>query len=137
MRLPVAKKKPQFENTIPLINVVFLILIFFLLAGTLTTQDARDIKPPETARITESEVPDGALFMDAGGMLKFRGETITAENAVHWFAADVASAPDGGAPVKIFADRAAPAKALMTVVEQLNRANVKGVVLITLRKGAQ
>lgn len=137
MRLPVAKKKPVFENTIPLINVVFLILIFFLLAGTLTTQDAREIKPPETARITESEVPDGALFMAADGALKYRGEVVAVEDAVQRFASAAAQPSDGSEPMKIFADRAASAKSLMSLVEQLNRAEVKDVVLITLRKGAQ
>lgn len=133
MRLPVAKKKPQFENTIPLINVVFLILIFFLLAGTLTTQDAREIKPPETVHIAESEVPDGALFMDAEGLLKFRGQPVDVESAVQRFSA-IASSED---PVKIYADRSAEAKALMVLVEKLNRGGVTNVVLITLRKGAQ
>ncbi|MEP4474200.1 MAG: biopolymer transporter ExbD, partial [Lentilitoribacter sp.] len=35
MRLERRHKQKQQENTIPLINVVFLMLVFFLIAGTI------------------------------------------------------------------------------------------------------
>ena len=42
------KKKIKQINLIPLINIIFLMLIFFMLAGTITTIDPYKIKVPES-----------------------------------------------------------------------------------------
>ena len=46
MKLRPISSRPAPENTIPLINVVFLMLIFFLFAGSVAKDDARRIDPP-------------------------------------------------------------------------------------------
>ena len=43
-----SKKKIKQINLIPLINIIFLMLIFFMLAGTITTIDPYKIKVPES-----------------------------------------------------------------------------------------
>ena len=42
------KKKIKQINLIPLINIIFLMLIFFMLAGTITTIDPHKINIPES-----------------------------------------------------------------------------------------
>ncbi|MEL7528591.1 MAG: biopolymer transporter ExbD, partial [Pseudomonadota bacterium] len=46
MRMRQQQRRDPPENTIPLINVVFLMLIFFLFAGSIARDDARKIEPP-------------------------------------------------------------------------------------------
>ncbi len=41
MRMKSPQRREPPENTIPLINVVFLMLIFFLFAGSVARDDAR------------------------------------------------------------------------------------------------
>ncbi len=42
------------SNMIPLINIVFLMLIFFMVAGKIAARDAADFSPPETAIATNT-----------------------------------------------------------------------------------
>lgn len=41
------QKKQEYETVLPLINIVFLLLIFFMLAGTFIKPDLFEIKIPE------------------------------------------------------------------------------------------
>ena len=67
-----SKKKIKQINLIPLINIIFLMLIFFMLAGTITTIDPYKIKDPEsiikndplTPFITIIVKKNGEIFID-------------------------------------------------------------------------
>jgi biopolymer transport protein ExbD len=48
------------ERILPLINVVFLLLVFFMVAGRLTAGDPFPIDPPESA--SEGSPPEGRLI---------------------------------------------------------------------------
>jgi biopolymer transport protein ExbD len=61
------------DNLIPLINVVFLMLIFFMVAGNISRSDAISINPPaslsETAVTAQTPIiillsSEGAIYMD-------------------------------------------------------------------------
>ena len=73
MRKVRRKSKP--EPTIALINIVFLMLIFFLVAGTLAQPLDRELKLVETADLDASAPPD-ALVLNADGQASYRGEPI-------------------------------------------------------------
>ena len=57
---PIAKAKPQREPTIALINIVFLMLVFFMVAGTLSQPLDSDLNLVET-HDTVRLLPDRAL----------------------------------------------------------------------------
>jgi len=46
MHFPERRPDPTEERVLPLINVVFLLLIFFMLAGSLSVTEPFDIEPP-------------------------------------------------------------------------------------------
>ena len=50
------RKSSSDENMIPLINIVFLLLIFFMVAGQIQPQDGSDIRPP-VAEDMEADAP--------------------------------------------------------------------------------
>lgn len=61
---------------LPLINVVFLLLIFFMLAGRLSSSDPFEIEPP---RSTSERLPDARtaeILVAADGRLALDGRTI-------------------------------------------------------------
>ncbi len=132
MRLPPpAKRNPQ-ESTITLINVVFLMLIFFLIAGTLTPPLDKDVSLITTSQSDKAEPPD-ALFVTAEGLMRTRGVEVTAE-------AYVASArqmqlllPEDPVTVKIAADRDLPATRLIEIVGELRDAGAARVSVVTER----
>ncbi|WP_128571866.1 ExbD/TolR family protein [Ectothiorhodospira haloalkaliphila] len=57
MHLPEFPQREADENhLIPLINIVFLLLIFFMVAGALSSQDVFDVEAPDSS--IEEEVND-------------------------------------------------------------------------------
>ena len=52
------KIKTKKPNLVPLINIVFLLLIFFMLSGTLTKKDFFQVDPPESYTSANAESPE-------------------------------------------------------------------------------
>lgn len=100
------------EAVLPMINLVFLLLVFFLLAATLA--------PPAPLRVTPATVGEAGpgaatelrVSLDAGGSVAFRELRGPAAMAA-------ARAAAAGAPVAVHADRDAPARRLAEVVAGL------------------
>ncbi|MEP0046934.1 MAG: biopolymer transporter ExbD, partial [Roseobacter sp.] len=61
------------EPTIALINIVFLMLVFFMVSGTLAPPMNRNIELVNTANL-EGRPPPNALVIDPEGGLSFRGK---------------------------------------------------------------
>ena len=51
-------KPLEMVNLIPMINLIFLLLIFFLLTGVVSKKDSNDISRPESAFANEVEIDD-------------------------------------------------------------------------------
>lgn len=129
MRLARPQKRPQSEGTITLINVVFLMLIFFLIAGTLTPPLDNDIALI-SAETGEPVQPPDTLSARANGELYFRGEFISAEA----FLAELRkSNTDTTLMVRVIADKELPALKLIDLVSKLRGLGVNSVHVITER----
>lgn len=111
------------DSTIPLINVVFLMLIFFLIAGTVAPPLSFDLNLVDTAGLEGREPPD-ALVLHKDGTLSFRGTPTDAPTYM---------ADHGAAPVRIVPDRDAPAPRLIEVSGALRRLGAPSVILVTER----
>ena len=111
----------------PLIDVVFMLLLFFILAATFS-QPVMQVALPTAA--TAEQVADDAsrlvLTIDASGALHHLNAPISAE-AVPGL---LASGTTG--PVELRVDRAAPFDAFASVMDQL-RAGGRSNVLITVQ----
>ncbi|MEM6618246.1 MAG: biopolymer transporter ExbD [Pseudomonadota bacterium] len=105
------------EPTIALINIVFLMLVFFMVAGTL----ARPIDPSltlvETSKLDQAPPPD-ALVLHADGRLTFRGEEVT-------------GAPEGTEIARVVPDRDAAAADLVALARRLVEEGAEKVVIVT------
>lgn len=125
MRQIMRKRKP--EPTIALINIVFLMLIFFLVAGTLAQPLDGDLDLIETRTLEGREPPD-ALVIGADGTLSYRGAPL----------ADVATflqdkTDDARAAIRIVPDRALAADRLVEVAQQLRSGGAQSVIIVTER----
>lgn len=121
MRSPVARRKP--EPTIALINIVFLMLIFFMVAGTLAAPPDPELKLVETATLDRRDPPD-ALVLNADGVISYRG------TATEDIAAYVATLGDAGT-AQVLPDRAAPAADLLALARRLQDAGATKVMIVT------
>lgn len=117
----------QKEPTIALINIVFLMLIFFMIAGTLAPPIDKDLSLVKTADLEGREPPD-TLVVHADGRLSLRGQPVA--DAVSYVLGLPAEARE---VVKIVPDQALPAKDLVRLGNALRAAGAQRVVLISER----
>ena len=142
-RLPRPAPKPRGENTIALINIVFLMLIFFLIAGTLAPPMEGDVELIRAADARSVE-PPRALFVTEKGVLKYEGQETTPEAYLEkkrsegTGAAQSVTTVEADAPVspevKLAADGRLPATELIAVIDRLKTAGAGKIAVITERK---
>ncbi|MCO4843974.1 MAG: biopolymer transporter ExbD [Yoonia sp.] len=121
---PPARQKP--ESIVPMINVVFLLLIFFMMTATITQPTPFDVTPPDARREGELQ-EDTTLFVAADGRLGMNG---LLGNAV-WPAL---GAMQFEGPLTIRADAALPAKDLSGILNRLAELGVTSIELVVAQK---
>jgi biopolymer transport protein ExbD len=122
--LPRPPPRTRAEPTIALINIVFLMLIFFLIAGTLAPPLDPALHLVSVRDLDGTEPPD-ALVLSAEGQVRFRGAAVDP-------AAYLATLPaEARATVRIVPDRAAPAADLVALGSALRGAGAGKVVIVT------
>lgn len=115
------------EPTIALINVVFLMLIFFLVAGTIAPQLDPDLTLVSTEDL-EGRAPPDTLVVHADAALSYRGAPV--EDA----AAFVAELPEEmRAAVRVVPDRDLAASDLVRIAGELRAAGAARVLVVTER----
>lgn len=118
------RRRTRGESIVPMINVVFLLLVFFLMTSQLAPPEPIDVTPPEAGGETVEPGP-ATLFMGPDGTVAFRD--LTGPDALAAFAAAGAGAAQ--APV-LRADRAAEARKVARVLNELARQGLAGVSLV-------
>ena len=148
---PDSGRRPPLEPVLPLINVVFLLLIFFMVAGQLAPRPEGDVDAPDSASAdTEENLDQFMLVLDKEGRLLHQGEPVDPERMAdlireHRLAAAEAAdatardaAPstdtDGPQPVRLMADADTALSTLRNSLETLRDAGVEEVRLVTRSK---
>lgn len=118
------------ENVLPLINVVFLLLVFFMVAGALEKADLFEVSPPLTESGAEAVPDEGILLVSADGRIAFEGQELPAEALGAAVAEFRTRRPEG--VVRLKADGAGSAAAVIEVMEVLKEAGVERLILLAL-----
>lgn len=128
MKLKPASRKKPFDNQLPLINIVFLMLVFFLLVGVIAPPEELDITPPLAATTGQQADTPGKLFVDASGQFSYAGNRAA---GIDELIAQMGTAPEN---LTIAADAQTEAVLLMQAVSKLKAAGTKNLRLVTLRR---
>lgn len=117
------------ENVLPLINIVFLLLIFFMIAGSLSAATPFEVEPPAAGSAAATETPRGGVAIAGDGRLAFAGEPIAlgklAEHAGRW-----RETRGGDRPLAVQADADAPTERLLAVIDALREAGIERIRLL-------
>ncbi|MBS9402114.1 biopolymer transporter ExbD [Halomonas sp. TRM85114] len=89
MRFPRTHRDPVEVNLTPLIDVVFLLLIFFMVSTTFETRQALELELPESVSGLAAEVSPVTLVITATGMYRV-GERALTEDELSEVLADQA-----------------------------------------------
>jgi biopolymer transport protein ExbD len=135
MRLRNPARRQQTDGTIAFINIVFLVLIFLLMAGTLAGLEVRRVDPVTLRDAELGMSPDDAIFLAEDGSVRWRG-------ASYDFASLGASigARTGAAKldrVRLYTDRQVRAKDAIRLVSVLRANGIHDVALVGVRAVTQ
>ena len=114
------------ENIVPMINVVFLLLMFFMMSAQITAPDPFDVTLPDSdSESTTAE--ENTLYVSDEGVLSYEGLSGDALwNAV--------AARDAKVPLVLRADTALDAAELAKLLPRLGEAGASDILLATGRK---
>lgn len=121
------------DRILPLINIVFLLLIFFMVAGSLSAADPFRIEPLRSLGGEAGEPRNVVLLIGADGRLALDGVAIDSAELQQAVAARLRDLAHPMVHVK--ADGAAEAAAVVGVMETLRRAGVERIRLMTVPEG--
>jgi biopolymer transport protein ExbD len=133
MHLTKPPPRPQPDSLLPLINVVFLLLIFFMLMGALNAVDLFDIEPPTSASASETTLDKSVVLVGADGRLAYLDGELD-DDALTQTVGDILKA-EPNTLFRLKADGAAPAARVIEVMELLKAAGAERVLLLTLAPG--
>lgn len=122
----ILSQRRRADPTITLINVVFLMLMFFLVAGTIAAPPPADLRLVQLAQ-ADPLVPPDVIALTADG-------TALWQDAPADPAAYVAALPPAAQGIaRVMPDRDAPASALITLARALRAAGAAEVRIVTER----
>jgi biopolymer transport protein ExbD len=124
MQFTTPRRRRAPEPIVPMINVVFLLLIFFLMSAQITPPAPFDVTLPKSAD-GDHAAPTDTLYMDAKGRLAFneaRGDAVLDALAAR-------ATPDEA--LQIRADARMEARALARLLPQLAARGIAQVEIVT------
>lgn len=128
--LPRRRPNVAIDVSLAIINVVLLLIFFFLVTGQMETTDGADgLHLAETHDLPLDHLPRPILVVAPSGEWRLDGQPV----APDLLGVALAALPDPGAVLNLLIDRAAPADALIGVLENPALRD-RGVRLVTLRR---
>ncbi len=120
-------------NLSPLIDMVFLLLIFFMVTTVFVKRTALDVTPPEAA--TSAPAPDTALIfsVSADGTIRFGEDEIRVASIPGIYRRQ--SGPGESRPVVVVADRQSLTGKAVEVIDACRSAGAELVSLATRNRG--
>lgn len=124
-------RRPALEPALPLINVVFLLLVFFMVAGQVAPNRI-DVAPPESTVPLAQETDTLLLTLDQAGALSRQGEPLTLEQLPALLAALTDDAlPDTTPSVRLLTDADTRLETIRPLLNVLQEAGIEEVRLVT------
>ncbi len=127
------RRRDEDERVLPLVNIVFLLLIFFMVAGRLAATDPFTVEPARSAAEGEAPPEPPLILLAADGRLALDGTEMDETALIEAVAARIVAGGQTAAQLK--ADGGAEAAALVSLLSKLKAAGVETALLLTARAG--
>lgn len=115
---------------LPLINIVFLLLIFFMVAGRLSTSDPFDVTSPVTGNAGEARMEGVEILLGAAGELALDGLELDRSALMEGLESRLRDNPE--IRFRLRADQRGEARTLVALMQELRAIGAHEVTLITL-----
>ena len=128
MQIQWDKKEKDQENLIPLINIVFLILIFFLIATVIRPFSAKDLTLAKAVEDETFHKLPNTLVINKDGQLMVQGKPIVIETLSEAFGLTDYEGP--AKTLNIIADQALPADQLLGIISKVDHKKLGNIKLV-------
>lgn len=135
MKLGTPYHRSNREHLGPLVDVVFLLLVFFMLAGHITSPDPLAVEPPESTAKPPVDPPEMLILLTADGRLALDGQEITPDVLGSLLKSRLAERTNPTIDLK--ADAGVATGEVMRVMTVLREAGVQNVRLLTRKANRQ
>jgi biopolymer transport protein ExbD len=133
--VPPTRRKPDF--TLTMINIVFLLLLFFLTTGSLTNRNEAQSEVPFTENLPLERLPRPLLQMARDGGLYLDGRKLERGDLVPSVRAVLAKMDPADAHLNILAERDMQASAFLDIADLLRAAGIElRIVTVRQQQGA-
>jgi len=126
-----ASSKSLDERIIPMINIIFLLLLFFMIAGSLSELVREDVVPPRSQSSPVSAAGDAEWLLDRNGTIILPAGEMNLEELTAWLIERENALPRR---ISLRADARARASALLPLMELLGNYGVKRLSLVTINE---
>jgi biopolymer transport protein ExbD len=123
MRIPATIRHRSTDWVLQFINIVFLLLLYFLVNGTIAESQRPDIALPVSVERQAGQPPHDAVYVGRAGDISFRGASVSPEQ--------LAEAVRGRTHTTVVADKALGARQLVKILDDLRQAGAGQMVLVT------
>lgn len=130
MRFIEAPARHDFENILPLINVVFLLLIFFMLAGSFSKPDFYKVMTPVADNDNPADRKELTVLMNAQGQIAIDSTAYTDEQFTQFIRDQLSAGKHPSLQLK--ADAQVVSRRLLEVMELLGANGLESLHLLTL-----
>ena len=125
------KPRQRMDFALPTINVIFLLMLYFLVAGTLAEHDELSIEPPQTTPLPSERLPRPLLLVTDDGRLLLDGLPLEQPDLAAW--APAALADTGAAELNLLVPAGMAAEPFLALLARLDAAGVP-VRLVTVER---
>ena len=130
MYFPLQRKREARIDISPLVDVVFQLLIFFVVTTTFLSDSGIPLDLPEAGSGQhETAAQDLSVRISADGAIRFHGEVVSLVDLETRLQAAVAASPDGA--VTIYGDGSVDYETIVQIIDLARRVEARGVVLAT------
>ena len=129
MKLNRPSPAPHSETIVALIDVVFFLLVFFMLIGRMDATAPFEVRPPEATSGRDMPAGGATLSVSAEGVLALDGGPVADADALESTLAERLAA-DPGLRLRVNAHRDAPLRHVLPLVGAAEALGVRDVVLV-------
>lgn len=129
MKINETQKKYQFENILPMVNVVFLLLIFFMVAGAYSTPEMFEVSSPNSTSSLQTDQIVTTIVVDQSGRIAIGETELTHETLIDFIRLNINTHPDR--VIQLKADAKVEALEIVKLIELLSETELNTVHLLT------
>ena len=124
------QKKREYETVLPLVNIVFLLLIFFMLAGAFTKPDMFNITVPNATVENNVDHDTLIILMNGNGELAIETTRYSEEELLALIKREVEKKKE--TIIQLKADQQLKSQHLINIMERLSNTGLQSIHLLTV-----